>query len=551
MSDDEEIDISEIPRVVEYTPDEKRTTARVELLEKEEEIVAAYRAMAAKDFLCFARGLKIASVHGPQIFENCMAGFQRVCFEELAPSLQNVREGVKPEIQRWWIERTKKASKDADLAVIMLWLIAFPIRPLFMQVGAANKEQAGIVKDRITHILHWNPWLNDHVEMIHSVVRSKKKLDNGQPMAYLNVLSSDIAGAHGGTPDVLIINELSHITRWEFAENLMDNADGVANGLVIIATNAGFKGTKAEVWRNNAIRNDTWCVHVLAKPAPWHRKETIQDAKRRNPTSRYRRLWLGVWASGKGDALNEEHIDRCFCLNGPTLMPEPGWNYIAGLDLGISHDHSGLAIVGVHFKEQKIKLVYMKAWVPTKTGEVDLIDVEDTCKAMSRTYRLSALYYDPHQAKLMAQRLLRAGVPAQEMTFSSTTNVTNMANSLIQVVESGKLLCYDDEDGRLRRDFGKFNIVEKSYGFKLEAVSDEFGHADVGTALVITLPAALDILNGKLAYTAEDEVANVDMTELSKDEVESLPPELRDIYGAEEDIAKHAIKAVDPFDDFS
>ena len=65
----------------------------------------------------------------------------------------------RPKMQRFWIERTKKASKDADLAVIMMWLVAFPVRPLYMQVGAADRVQAGIVKDRMSHLLHHNPWL--------------------------------------------------------------------------------------------------------------------------------------------------------------------------------------------------------------------------------------------------------------------------------------------------------------------------------------------------------------------------------------------------------
>ena len=68
--------------------------------------------------MLFVRGLKIASQTGPAVFENCMAGFQRDTFIEMAPSLEALRVGEKPKMQRFWIERTKKASKDADLAVV-------------------------------------------------------------------------------------------------------------------------------------------------------------------------------------------------------------------------------------------------------------------------------------------------------------------------------------------------------------------------------------------------------------------------------------------------
>ena len=538
----------------------KKERAALEILAQAESIEAAYRAESEKDFICFLRGIVIESQSGPKLFETCIKGFQRETFDDLAPALQALRDGEMPKMRRFWIERTKKASKDADLAVVMLWLICFPRRPFYAQVAAANKVQAAIVKERMQHLLHWNPWLNDLVEIIQWEVRSKKTLADGSPMAKMDIMSSDIAGAHGGTPNILIMNELSHVVRWEFVENLMDNARGVAQGLVIIATNAGFKGTKAEQWRNNAITSEDWCVHVLDRPAPWHDSATIREAKKLDGESRWWRLWMGKWQSGKGDAVTEDAIERCFRLAGPLDRPEPGWIYIGGLDLGISHDHSGFVILGANPKEQLIKTAYWKAWEPDpKTGEIFLPDVRETCYAMSRLFKLDRLFYDPHQAKLMAQELTQKGVRVVEMTFSTPSNLSKMATSFLQVIEGGKLECYDDDTGRLRRDFGKFNIVEKNYGYRLEAVADQYGHADVGTALVIALPASLDLLNGNLSlFTEEDVIVDVEemgsgAREFSEEEVEALPKELRDIYGGEEE-EKYAFRRrerMSPLDDIS
>ena len=498
---------------------------------KRGQIQSAYIAHSELDFMCFARGLVIDSATGPCVFENCMAMFQRQCFEELAVSLHDLREGRMPTHSRWWIERTKKAGKDSDLAVILTWLLAFPHRPIYLQVGAADREQAAIVKERIVRLLHWNEWLTDKMDLIQWGAKSKAVLANGAPMAHLDIMSSDIAGAHGGTPDLLVINELSHVTRWEFAENLMDNADGVAQGMVIIATNAGVRGTKAETWRNNAITSDRWMVHCWSHPAPWHSQATVDDAKRRNTHSRFLRLWRGKWVSGKGDALSEESIDRCFCLPGPTLAIEKGWEYVAGLDLGVSHDHSGLVVLGVNREKQKIKTVWWKVWIPKQDGRIDLTDVENACLIANQMYHLRYLYYDPHQAELMSQRLIRRQVPVREMTFGRPSNLTAMAVGLIQIVEEDKLECYDDEDGRLRSDFGKFNIVEKSYGYKLEAVSDESGHADVGTALAICLPAAMELLGMSGYLTADDVLYDPeDDNPMTPEEVKEMSPELREIY---------------------
>jgi hypothetical protein len=547
MSDEYEDIVDEIDEDEDeiYTPETNRDKLRMptkyikEDVYEEEKVEKSYIKLSKEDFMVFCRGLMIASQDGPRIFENCMALFQRKCFDEMKESLQALRDGDIPEHQRWWIERTKKGSKDADMAIVALWLIAFPRRPFYAQVAAADGEQAGIVKNRINVLLHLNPWLNDYVELIHSKIRSKSLMANGAPMAYMDVINTDIAGSHGETPDLLIINELSHIEKWEFVENLMSNAAGVARGMTLIATNAGFKGTKADNWRRNAITSEDWMVHCLSKPAPWHSNKFIQDEKRRNTYGKFLRLWKGKWVSGKGDALNEEDIEACFCLVQPTLVAEPGWEYIAGLDLGIRHDHSALMVLGINFADQKLRVVYWRAWAPRKDREVDLNDVENECILVARRYRLNLLFYDPHQAALMAQRLRKRSVPMKEMTFSRPSNLTKMATCLIQVTEARKLECYDDEDGRLRSDLAKFSIVEKSYGYKLEAVSDETGHADVGTALVICLPYAVDALGlGGSRLLPEDDIVETDDSPLTQEEVEELPEEFKELY--EMDLSEEA-----------
>lgn len=530
---------SELERLTEDHPRYRSTQSREGKLAvfaaEEDKIEATYRYYSKDSYLTFVRGLTIASQGGPRVFESVMCDFQRRLFEEIDKPLGQLRDGVMPDKQRFWIERTKKASKDADMATMVMWLLAFPRKPIYVQIGAANREQANIVKERISHLLHLNPWLNDHIEMTQMVVRSRMTMKSGAPMCRVDIMSSDVAGAHGGTPDLLIINELSHVRKWEFVENLMDNADGVVQGMVVVGTNAGFVGSKAELWRKNAITNEMWSVNVLAMPAPWHHRSTIEDAKRRMPRSRFLRLWEGKWVSGVGDAVSEEHIDRMFTMDGPLQEPESGWEYVAGLDLGISHDHSGLAVVGVSPILRKIKIAMWRGWAPAKNGEVNLIDVESSCLTVHRAFRLSHFFYDPHQAKLMAQRLKRVGVPMREMSFSVPNNLTKMATAFVQLVEGGLIEAYDDADGRLRKDFAKFRIEEKHYGLKLEAVSDEHGHADIGTAVVICLPYVVDALDASRRLLPDDELSFDEDSELTQEEVDAMPQELRELYNESND----------------
>jgi hypothetical protein len=102
-------------------------------------------------------------------------------------------------------------------------------------------------------------------------------------------------------------------------------------------------------------------------------------------------------------------------------------------------------------------------------------------------------------------------------------------------LKDGRLLCYEDPEGRLRRDFGKFSITAKiPSGYKLEAVSDEYGHADVGTALIICLPRAMLMLGGYGGLEQDEDMFGGDEQELdlTKEEMDSLPDDLKDIYGS-------------------
>src|SRR5215831_14573204 len=85
----------------------------------------------------FRDSLMIPAGRGAVRFGDAMADFQRVDFAVLDRGFVPLAHGTKPDPTRFWLERTKGASKDSDAAVMLLWLLAFSPRPLACQVGAA------------------------------------------------------------------------------------------------------------------------------------------------------------------------------------------------------------------------------------------------------------------------------------------------------------------------------------------------------------------------------------------------------------------------------
>jgi phage terminase large subunit-like protein len=242
-------------------------------------------------------------------------------------------------------------------------------------------------------------------------------------------------------------------------------------------------------------------------------------------------LWKGRWVSGKGDALDEDSINRAFVHNGPELDRRPGWTYVGGLDLGVSRDHSAFVVLGVSVLERRIRLVRWQSWIPKRdTNKVDLEEVRDAVAAAFQLYGIVGVWYDPSQAELMAQELSRH-VTMRSMAFSPK-NLKTMADCLVQTMKARLLECYDNEDQTLRKDFGKLSIEEKQYGHRLTAVRDEDGHADVATALVIALPAAVRLLQGYLDLSNIDLIDLPDVPEsadVEQELIKTMPKELQDI----------------------
>ena len=119
------------------------------------------------------------------------------------PALLAVARGTKPEIGKFWWEATKGASKDSDLAVCLLWMLAFAKRPLLCQVGAADKDQAAELLKAAKDVLYLNPWLAKRVR-----IQSWQILCDATSSS-AEIIAADVAGSHGARPDVLVINELS------------------------------------------------------------------------------------------------------------------------------------------------------------------------------------------------------------------------------------------------------------------------------------------------------------------------------------------------------
>lgn len=418
----------------------------------------------------FRSQLLIPAPAGPTPLGRIAADFQRRDFAALDKAFSAVQRGERPDTGRLWIERTKGASKDTDLAAMVLWLIAFSPRHIYGQVGAADKDQADELRKAVAAMLRLSPWIEKYLD----VELYTSAIVNNRTESRIDIIPADAAGSHGARPDLLILNELTHISNREFAETLLDNASKMPRGVVCIVTNAGHVGTWQEQWRQNAIDSPSrWHFSAYCQPAPWLDPAELEEARRRNSANRYARLWMGRWVSDIGTAINRDDISAAATLPGPLDSPEQGWLYVGGLDLGLTRDASALVIVGQHvgyrhteeaeprpldpktaamidlgFLEPhlpevtetviigsgRIKIARVELWRPG-AGRVSIEEIWEAIKALGSIFRLTALGVDPWQAAYLIERLNTAGIIAEEVYFSgdalkSMATVTLELNSL-------------------------------------------------------------------------------------------------------------------------
>jgi hypothetical protein len=432
------------------------------------------------DPAAFRENLIIPAGRGNARFGDVMADYQRADFQALDASLVALANGTKPERGRFWWERTKGGSKDSDAAVCLLWLLAFSPRLLQCQVGAADQDQAGELKKAAKAILRLNPWLERAIEIQSWTIRNKRTDSR------CDVIAADTAGSHGARPDLLILNELSHVTKEEFAKNLLDNASKVPHGIVLVATNAGFVPGWQFDLHEMARTSPRWYFSALTLPAPWLDPEEIAEARRRNSGNRFARLWEGQWVPEAGDALSPADLEAAVTLDGATLTREKNYAYFAGLDIGIKRDHTSFVVVGLNFTTRRLKLCLVRDWKPPLFGKVDLADVQTEVGRVCLAFG-AVLYVDPSQAELLGQTLTRQGVRLELVPFVGKS-LNEMASNIVEAFTDRTIDLYPCPG--LMDDLRRLQLKETPSGWRLVPARTASGHGDRGTGLALAVLAA-------------------------------------------------------------
>lgn len=386
---------------------------------------------------------------------------------------------------RAYIGRARGHSKTTDEALQILRILAFTRRKIKGLAAASSREQAQILRDQIQTLVTLNDWLGPIIDVQNYVVK------NRQTESQLDIISSDAASSYGEIVDFIICDELTHWKNDDLWNSVFSSANKRKNCVLLIMTNAGYKNSWQRRIHDMARRRSNWLfIHHEGPKASWITPEGLEEQREGLTNKAFRRLWLNEWQIEAGDALEAADVEAAVRRDvEPLRGGEKDWTFIGGIDLSTKRHRSALAILAANADLHVVRVVKVLSFQRGHNGKISLLEVQRAFHEFNHQFRPVTWCYDPFQAELMAQQGTAVGISMREVPFGPK-NLNLMASSVLQLFRSGQIELCDDQ--ALVDDILKLQIVEKSFGFKLEAPEDESGHADRAFAMAVALPAAVE-----------------------------------------------------------
>lgn len=347
-------------------------------------------------------------------------------------------------------------------------------------VGAADTDQARIVLENISGYLRRNPALD-------ALFTSKRDEFVTRAGSRIRAISSDAPSAYGlgGTHKRFRI-VCDELTAWK-SDDLwvaLASASGkVADAQTLILSNAGFNAERSWQWEVRAAAERADWGYLFAADgvlASWITEEWVEQMRALLPAAAFERLIGNVWTTGAGDYVSVEQWRAC--VDG-QLRPSHGGSgrRFGGLDLGLSHDRTVLAIL--HWEDDLLVLDELLVWQGSREEPVSIAAVEAALLDACDRYPSLEIYADPWQMK-RSMEALRGRVRAHEFVFSQAS-VRKLSVTLLNAITSATLRVFADVE--LEREVTGLRVVEGASGWRFDHRAGGYSDRAVALAMAILL----------------------------------------------------------------
>ncbi|MEM0142441.1 MAG: terminase large subunit [Candidatus Parvarchaeum sp.] len=414
--------------------------------------------------------------------------------EDAAAILLNKR----PDPTWHFLTRPRGGSKTTDLAAIALAWLAIDAPPLANgHVVAAKAEQANILIDAIKGFYARTPELQSILEP----PENSKVVSHNE--AWFRVLATSDSGAWGlRDAHILICDEFCQWPTTRKAERvweaIVSTAQKVDNCKLVIISSAGEPSHWSyPIWKRSKT-SKLWRSHDLPGPVPWQRPEELDELQHILSPSAYRRLILNEWCESEDRPITEDDYDAC-TGNYHSQVPNPEYQYVVGIDIGLVNDAS-VVVIGHAVYERPhdytsrphIVVDHVQRWKGTRKKPVRLSYIEDWLLANMGDWFYPSIYADPTQFKGSIERLQDKGLNIKPWEFT-TMSVGKVARALTQVFRNHQITVPNIAE--LKEELLNLRLKDNSAGVtRLDTLPGK--HDDQAVCIGMISSILLDLSNG-------------------------------------------------------
>jgi phage terminase large subunit-like protein len=385
----------------------------------------------------------------------------------------------------------KKSGKTATAAMHLLTTVLVYGGPFAEAYAVANDfEQAqGRVFEACRRIVEASPYLRREANI------TANKITFPATGASITAIASDYAGAAGANPTISSFDELWGYSS-ESARRLFDEMVPVPTRKVscrLVTTYAGFEGESELLQELHnrgtaqaSIGQDLYAGAGLLmfwthQPvAPWQDEQWLQQMRASLRPNQYLRMIENRFTSTDDTFVDMHWYDACVDPDARPVVADKGLPVWVGVDASVKRDSTAIVACTWDSKAKKVRLVWHKIFVPSKSDPIDFeMMIEETILDLRQRFLLRRVSFDPYQMQASAQRLRRAGLFMSEFP-QTVQNLTRASQNLYELIKSSGITVYRDGDIRLamQRTVG----IETTRGWRI--AKDKTSHKiDVVVAL--------------------------------------------------------------------
>jgi phage terminase large subunit-like protein len=387
-----------------------------------------------------------------------------------------------------FLTRARSGSKTTDLAGVSIGALIDQVPPGGRVYAlATDKDQARLLVDAVAGFVARTPGLAGAI----SVDRYQATTPGG---SRLEIVSADEASSFGLRGSLFIIDELC---MWPAANrgvwvSIVSAVPKVPGCRLVVLSSAGDPAHWSYQVRERARVSPAWRLHEVAGPVPWVDPDALVEQRALLTDSQYARLHLNQWTASEDRLTSVENLRSAVRLDGPQDY-RPGVTYRVGVDLGLRHDRTAIAVCHSEAVEEgsrarRVVLDRMVVFEGSKADEVKLAEVEAVLMEVWRQYGRPKFRLDPWQAIGLAQRLRRQGVAVEEWSYSPR-RYGAIATTLYTLLRDGLLDIYDDAE--LIDELANVRLEETTPGL-VRVQHDPGRHEDRCVALGMTATALVE-----------------------------------------------------------